>query len=242
MNNSIIDIEKLGYSFHPNSEMIFKEVNLKVYQQDIIALLGDNGSGKTTLLKCISGIIHPKVGQIRFNGKSLSNWQRQDLAKRMAFVPSRINYSALLRVHEFVAFGRYPFTNWLGKLTDGDKEIVSFALTQCAVSELTDKKMSELSDGERQKVAIARAIAQSTDTLVLDEPTTHLDIKNVKAIFNLLKSFTSKENKTVLFSTHQVEQALKIANKLWLFNENEILQCSPKEFENSEKLQAIIFG
>ena len=175
-------------------------------------------------------------------GKLLNNWHQKDLAKQLAYVSTQINYSPLLRVWEFIAFGRYPFTNWLGRLSQEDKRIIEVAMEESSISYLSNKNMVEISDGERQKVAISRAIVQGTKLLILDEPTTHLDIKNSRAIFNLIQSQSIREKKTIIFSSHQVEQALDIANKIWLFNASEVIECNPEEFKKSSVLKKILYG
>jgi len=242
LKDLLVDIKGISHSFSNEDKLTLQNINLKVYTGDVIVLLGDNGSGKTTLLKCLAGSIYPKSGEISYQDKPLKDWHQKDLAKQLALVSTQINYSPLLKVWEFIAFGRYPFTNWLGTLNQEDKNIIDTAMELSFIKHLSNKGMAEISDGERQKVTICRAIVQETKLLVLDEPTTHLDIKNSRAIFKLIQEQNTQQKKTIIFSSHQVEQALDIANKIWLFNNNEVIECSPEELDNSQEYKNILYG
>jgi len=219
---------------------VLNNINLQVHEGEIVVLLGENGAGKSSLLKCIAGLITPSSGEIYLQDKSLKLWEKRLLARQMSWVDTQVSFSEYISVEEFIAYGRYPFTNWLGKLQKDDIQLISEAIEDCNLSELKSKSMARLSDGEKQKVFIARALAQKTKLLLLDEPTTHLDVKNTAAIFSLLKKQSKHEGKTIIFSSHKFENALHIADKIWLFDGMGIVSTTPNEFKKSTSLQRLL--
>lgn len=239
---NIIEIEELKISYSKKRIAVMERVNLQFDSAKVYALLGENGIGKSTLLKAIAGILPFQNGSIKIEGKSLEQWSRSELAKTVAVVlTDSINHS-MLSVFDFVAYGRYPFTNWLGKLRNEDIQVIEESIAQCNAEELKYKRLSNLSDGERQKVMIARALAQQTPIIILDEPTTHLDIRNTRAIFKLLKNLAVEQNKTILFSTHQLDSAISIADALVIHTKDQVLMSTPEEYNQNKDLQFILTG
>jgi iron complex transport system ATP-binding protein len=242
LTDTLLHINKLSITYAGKQTSVLEEVNLKVREGEVIVLLGENGVGKSSLLKTIAGYLAVTSGNINLLGKDIKEWNRKELALQLAFVPTHIPYASMLNIEEFVSFGRYPFTNWLGQLNEVDKKVVKAAIQDCGLEELKHAHMDAISDGERQKAAIARALAQEPRLLILDEPTTHLDAKNTTAVLRLLKEQSREKLKTILFSSHQVERALSIADTIWLFHEKSVRSVSPQEFEASKEMQEIIFG
>jgi iron complex transport system ATP-binding protein len=232
----------LSFHYRKGSNAVFEHVNLEVKSGETIVLLGENGIGKTSLLKLLAGLVKPTSGLISLKNKSIADWNQQKLAVELALVLTHANLMGMLRVDEFIAFGRFPYTNWIGKLKDSDKSIIEQCIVDCELTHLRNKSIHELSDGELQKVFMARALAQQTNILILDEPTTHLDVKNTTTQLKLLKQLSEKEGKTILFSSHQFDLALQIATKVWLFDGNTVHQITPAEFYDDCKYQEILLG
>lgn len=230
--NKALNISNVSIGFE--QKVVQEGISLEVGKGKVMALLGENGSGKSTLIKTLSGVLPLIAGQISVNGYDLSAISAAERSKQMAFVfTNRINIG-LLKVEEFIAFGRYPYNNWMAKLQDQDLEKVNEAITFCGLDDFRSKMLSNLSDGEKQKVMIARAIAQDTPVLVLDEPTTHLDFKNSKQIFNLIQSL-GKGGKTILFSSHQLEAAAEIADHFLLLKKGAHLFCDQSNYARGER-------
>jgi iron complex transport system ATP-binding protein len=152
------------------------------------------------------------------------------------------NISGMLGVEEFVAFGRYPFTNWLGKLTERDQNAVEQSIERCGLQHLRKKRIDQLSDGEKQKVFLARALAQSCDCLILDEPTTHLDVKNTVTQLKLIQSLSKKEGKSIVFSSHQFDLALQVADKVCLIEGQQAHLIKPQDFYDDCRYQEMLLG
>ena len=238
----MLSIQELSLRYSSEKNPVLERLSLDVMEGEIVVLLGENGAGKSTLLKAIAGINSPYQGDIQWNGRSLLNKSRRERASQIAFVPTHVHYNDLLKVEEFIGFGRYPFTNWLGRLTKEDHRIVQEVIEECDIEHLADKNMHDLSDGERQKVAIARALAQKTDLIILDEPTTHLDIKNTASVLRMLKDQSSNKGKTVLFASHQIERSIAIADKIWLVDGKSVIETAPEVFKKSVEMQKILYG
>jgi iron complex transport system ATP-binding protein len=194
------------------------------------------------LLKALAGILPYQNGEIIINKKSIKDFSGSEIAKTIAIVLTDSIKHGMLSVFDFVAYGRYPFTNWLGKLKQEDIRVIENSISCCKANHLKHKMLSDLSDGERQKVMIARAIAQETPIIILDEPTTHLDIKNSKTIFSLLRQLAKMQDKVILFSTHQLDLSLKIADELVIHTNTNINQLDPQEYLKDYKLRVLIEG
>lgn len=236
----LLKTQNLSISHSPKLNLL-NALNLNIEEGEVVVIIGENGVGKSTLIKTLSGLLDYHKGSIKLENKELKEWHGLDLAQNLAYVASNENVSGMLTVSEFVAFGRYPFSNWLMKLSEKDKTLISESLSACGITYLCNKKIDEISDGEKQKVFLAKALAQNTKILIFDEPTSHLDIKSSRAVLKLINTLKSK-GKSIVFSSHQVEKALAIADKIWLVDCGRVIQVSPKEFENSVELKRIVFG
>lgn len=240
MSPTILHINKVNVSYSKKVN-IFKNVSLQMQSNEIIALIGENGAGKSTLLKGICGLLDVTSGEIELFGKKLKNWNRANLAQKMAYVSSGENVRSLISVERFIGFGRYPYSGWINKATNEDSKFIENALDVCKIQYLRNKTMAQLSDGERQKVYLARAVAQNAELIILDEPTTHLDIKSSNSMFQLIKS-QKESGRSVLFSSHQIDKALSIADKVWVVDCGSVIETTPEDFYKNERLKLLIFG
>lgn len=168
------------------------------------ALVGRNGSGKSTFLKTISGQLPPFSGSVSINGHFVNVLNQQQKSELLSFVPSRIPETSFMRVIDFVALGRTPYLNAIGRLTQHDRMITEKSLHQLGMDGYSNRYLHELSDGEKQLCAIARAVCQDTPVIILDEPTSFLDFKNRSMVIDLLKDIAATTQKCILFSTHEI--------------------------------------
>tara|TARA_R110000868_G_scaffold66877_3_gene198854 strand:+ start:24465 stop:25151 length:687 start_codon:yes stop_codon:yes gene_type:complete len=196
---------------------------------EVAAIVGINGIGKSTLLRTL-GNVQPKLsGNITLNTIPLEQHSVQELALEISVVLTEPIASKNLTVLELISLGRQPYTNWIGTLTEEDKEKISLAMDMLQISELKSKKCYELSDGQLQRVMIARALAQDTQLILLDEPTTHLDLYHKVQILKLLKYIAHKTNKTILFTTHEIEIAIQLCDKMLILEGQQSIFGSPCE-------------
>ena len=216
----------IGYT-KPQLELA-KDINLSFENSGLTGIIGINGSGKSTLIRTLGKLISPIRGEIFFNGEDISTISSSTFPKMLSMVLSKEFISQNIRVEDFVALGRYPYTNWLGKNTVQDKKNILKALHQVDVKELKDRKCSTLSDGQLQRVLIARAIAQDTSIILLDEPTSHLDLYHKVQILRLLKNISKNTQKTILFSTHDINLAIQICDELLVINHNRMTKDKPE--------------
>ena len=208
---------------------VLENINLDGKQGEIIALVGANGRGKSTLLKTFSRLLQPLSGEILFYGKLLQDIQNKELAMKVSFTKAVGGELTNMSVFELVAMGRIPYTNWIGSLTENDKLIILEALYDVGLEGFDQRRMIELSDGEKQKVLIARSLVQDTELILLDEPTAFLDLSNKYEIVFLLKKIAKEKNKCIIFSTHDLHIATKHADKMWLIYQKTILQAAPED-------------
>lgn len=215
INQPILHTENLaiGYGNHA----VLEKLNLHVENRSLNCLIGPNGVGKSTLLRTLSGLQRPVGGHIYLSNQNLKGMNQNQIAKQLAVVLTD-KIGGNLTVYELIAMGRYPYTNWTNKLSDKDEQAIEEAISATHIQYLKHEKIFELSDGQLQKVMIARALAQDSPLIILDEPTAHLDIANTIDIMQLLKELVQKHAKSILLSTHSLELALELADSLWLAN------------------------
>lgn len=219
----------IGYSKKDANHIVYKNINLKVSKGSFVALLGKNGIGKSTLLRTLSGVQKPLNGSVFLNDKDVSSTSNSELATQISMVLTERLPENQLTVFELVALGRQPYTNWVDKLSNDDIQKISWALETTETKSLQSKRFYELSDGQLQRVLIARALAQDTDLILLDEPTAHLDMHHTIKIFTLLKSLAEKTNKTILISSHEINLSIQLADQLILMTDDKIYAGSTKE-------------
>jgi len=218
----------IGYSTKKEQTVVSSKIDIELHHGELIGLVGANGIGKSTLLRTLTKVQKPLSGDVIINDTSLKKFNPNDLAKALSLVLTEQVTSKNLSVFELVALGRQPYTNWVGKLSDSDLTIVNLALQQTNIEELKLKKCFELSDGQLQKVMIARALAQDTDLIILDEPTTHLDMYHKAYVLKLLQKLVKDTNKTILFSSHEIDLAIQLCDKLIVMTEDNIGIDSPR--------------
>ncbi|MBF7090380.1 ABC transporter ATP-binding protein [Flavobacterium sp. ALJ2] len=217
----------IGYKTNKTSVTIAQNLNLNLEPGKLIALIGANGIGKSTLLRTITGIQHPLSGTVLLNDKNIFEYKSLDLAQNLSIVLTEKLPPSNLSVFELVALGRQPYTNWIGTLTNYDITKVNEALELTQISHLAHKKHYEISDGQLQKVLIARALAQDTPLIILDEPTTHLDLLHKVALFKLLKKLTHETGKCILFSTHDIDLAIQLSDEMIIMTPEAFIQDEP---------------
>ncbi|WP_269237297.1 ABC transporter ATP-binding protein [Flavobacterium flavigenum] len=228
-NNTILSTSNLsiGYKSSKGTVTIAQDLNLTLDSGKLIALIGANGIGKSTLLRTITGIQFPLAGSVFLNDKNINTYKPLDLAQNLSLVLTEKLPPSNLSVFELVALGRQPYTNWVGTLTPEDIVKVNEALALTQIEHLASKRHFEISDGQLQKVLIARALAQDTPLIVLDEPTTHLDLLHKVSLFKLLKKLTQETQKCILFSTHDIDLAIQLSDEMIMMTPETVIQDEP---------------
>lgn len=241
MSNQLLRTDSLsiGYSNGKIIAPIAVDVDIRLHASDLVALIGANGIGKSTLLRTISGIQKPLSGKVFVDDSDLSRITNAQLAQKIALVLTEKLPPSNLTVREIVALGRQPYTNWLGTLTPADISTVSAALEVCEITHLADQKYYQLSDGQLQKVMIARALAQDTPLIILDEPTTHLDLQHKASLFKMLKKLVKETNKCILFSTHEIDMAIQMSDTIIVMSDKKVIQDRPKNLIENNIFDAI---
>ena len=217
----------IGYKTKKTESVIASNINFELKKGQLIGLVGANGIGKSTLLRTLIKVQPALSGLIILKDKELELTTGIELAKQLSIVLTEPISSKNLSVYELVALGRHPYTNWIGNLTKDDVTIINNALLLVNISDLKDKKCHELSDGQLQKVMIARALAQDTDIIVLDEPTTHLDMYHKAYILKLLQKLTKETGKTILFSSHEIDLAIQLCNTMIVMKKDQVICDQP---------------
>ncbi len=198
---------------------VLSGVNVTLRKGELVCLIGPNGTGKSTLLRTLAGVHPPLAGQVFLQGKDLGGMGPPEVAKSVSIVLTERVGGAGLTVYDIVAMGRYPYTDRWGLLSDMDREFVEKALERVGMGALAHRQLHEVSDGERQKAMIAKALAQDTPFMFLDEPTAHLDLPNRVALLALLRKLSADTGKSILVATHELDLALQVADSLWLIGE-----------------------
>lgn len=199
---------------------VLKNLQLEVRRGQVVCILGPNGSGKSTLLRTLSGIQPALSGWVEVGGKRVDVKQHRSIAHLLSVVlTDRVDVKNLT-VFELVSMGRYPYTDWLGRLNTSDKERVTLALEQVKLKDFADRHVQELSDGELQRTMIAKALVQDTPLILLDEPTAHLDLPNRIETMQLLRKLAKETDKAILLSTHDLDLALQTSDLLWLIRKS----------------------
>lgn len=208
---------------------ILKNINFSAAPGEMVALIGSNGIGKSTLLRTLAGFQPWFSGNIQISGRNLKEVTAKELATIMSFVSTENIRVPNLSVFDLVAYGRFPYTNWIGMLSDEDIAKVNEAIKKVGLKGFNNRPVAQISDGERQRAMIARALAQDTPVIVLDEPTAYLDVSNKYEIFHLLQVLASEKQKTIVLSTHDLNIALREVDKLWIATDKETNQGAPED-------------
>jgi iron complex transport system ATP-binding protein len=223
----------IGYG---DDKIIFPDISFVAGEGEMIALLGVNGIGKSTLLRTISGLQKSVSGNILIGEKLLENMTVQERARHISIVLTERIFVDNISVREFISLGRMPYTNWLGKLSTEDTAELEKVIAIMKIEKLEHKLFNQISDGEKQKVLIARALCQQTPVIILDEPTAFLDFRNKNEILELLAAIARDMKKTVILSTHDIEAVLEHCSKCWLMTEEKQFIEMPKQENFKEEV------
>lgn len=212
--NPIVEVHNLSFAYNEN--IVLKNLSFDVEEGEFLAIAGSNGAGKTTLLNLLCGVLRPTAGQIKIDSTKLNSYSTKELARRLAVVRQEFVPAFDFTVNEVVSMARTPHLGTLGFESSTDKDIVSEALETTETKHLAARPLGQISGGERQRVFIARALAQSTPVIILDEPTSFLDIKHQVAIYDLLKQSQLEKGKTIIAVTHDINMAMQYCKKTLL--------------------------
>ncbi|MBO7263742.1 MAG: ABC transporter ATP-binding protein [Alistipes sp.] len=233
----MIEIRNITLAF--DSNRLITDASARFARGNMVALLGRNGTGKSTLLRAMAGLGKVAEGDIIVDGKNLATLSATERAEHIAFVNTeRVDVDALT-VRELVGIGRSPYTNWIGRLTKEDSAIVEHAMEVTGVMKFAERKVNTLSDGEAQRAMIARALAQDTPIILLDEPTSFLDLPNRYELCRLLSDLAHKENKCVIFSTHELDIALSLADSIALVDTPRLVHLPTAEMITSGNIERL---
>lgn len=217
-NNAILTARELAVGYRNGSQTttLLSGLNLNLEKGKLVALLGQNGAGKSTLLRALTCDERPLAGSIEVNGRDLLEMSQKDRSRIIGLVSTERIQAGALTVTELVGLGRQPHTGFLGRLDDEDRAIIQQSMADAGIISKAKDYMASLSDGERQKAMIARALAQQTPIIILDEPTAFLDVASRIETMRLLQTLAHDRGKAVLLSSHDISQSLMLADELWL--------------------------
>ncbi len=234
MNNlsTILQVENLSLGYRDSSgekRTVYQPLSLTANDAELIALIGRNGVGKSTLLRSIAGLQKPLGGNIQLLNKPLPSYSRKELATLVSFVASEPVRVSNMKIFDLVSLGRFPYSNWLGGLSNDDKRRVLEAIDMVGLSGFAWRNIDQLSDGERQRAMIARSLAQDTQLIIFDEPTAFIDLPSKYEVMMLLRNLTHERNKTIIFSTHDLTSARRLSDKCWLMSSTGLVSGAPED-------------
>jgi iron complex transport system ATP-binding protein len=250
----------IGYRQGKKAAAVLQDLHLRAEQGELVALIGPNGCGKSTLLRTLAGLQQPLDGsiliqtdvsspeQVSEKKDFLPEQELKDLslnarAQKISLVLTDTVHLGYITVKQLVSMGRHPYTTFSGKLTDSDAGLIDASLAAVHLMPFANRLVSELSDGERQRVMIAKALAQDTPIILLDEPTSFLDLPNRVEIMLLLKKLATDLHKTILMSTHEIDLAIRLAHRIWLMKPREsVLTGTPRELTMDGSIQSVFHG
>ena len=240
--NASIELQNLsiGYRAKGNEKRVANDISATIHSGELTCLLGRNGIGKSTLLRTLSAFLPPLSGQILIGGNPIDALSDKELSRRIGVVLTEKPDLRNMTVRELVALGRSPYTGFWGGLTKDDEVVVSEALLQVGIEPLEKRLVHTLSDGERQKVMIAKALAQQTPVIYLDEPTAFLDFPSKVDTMQLLGRLAHEQCKTIFLSSHDVELALQLADRIWLMLPDRITIGTPRQLADDGTLSLFI--
>ncbi len=219
----ILDVSNVKFAY--NGKEVLNEITFHLVRGEMIAVIGINGSGKTTLLKCLSGILTPTSGSVRFDGADTIRMDRQQRARRIGYVPQRY-VEADITVYDAVLLGRRPHMRW--SVTDRDLQVAEDVIRSLHLESLALRPLSNLSGGELQKVIIGRALAQEPELLLLDEPTSNLDLKNQIEVMNMLNVISRERRLSTIVAMHDINTALRFADRLLMLKDGHVHSLIPR--------------
>ncbi|MGI9546567.1 MAG: ABC transporter ATP-binding protein [Flavobacteriaceae bacterium] len=232
------DLE-VGYMSHKGKISVSKDISFRISEGEMAAIVGVNGIGKSTLLRTLGRVQSKLAGSITVNEIAIENYKSKDWAMELSVVLTDPLVSKNLTVQQLISLGRHPYTNWIGTLSGKDANKIQEAIKLVGLSKLSNKKCYELSDGQLQKVMIARALAQDTQIILLDEPTTHLDLYHKVQILKILQSIAHHTGKIVLYTTHEIDLAIQLCDKIMILEKRENFFGAPQELIKSERFSKL---
>ena len=215
----------IGYK----DKAILPSINVSLNEGNLIALIGPNGAGKSTLFKTLTAHIKPISGSIELFGKELSEYSSKEKAMLIGLVLTERPDDMFLKVYDVVASGRCPYTNFFGKIEKEDENIIQESLEIVGINHLKSRYFNTLSDGEKQKVMIAKTLAQNTPIIFMDEPTAFIDYPSKIELFSLMEMLTKERNKTIIFSSHDLELLLRYTDDIWMISKGKELVSAKKD-------------
>ncbi|WP_346870438.1 ABC transporter ATP-binding protein [Clostridium sp. UBA5119] len=231
-------IETKNLDIAYDDTLIVKELNMQIPEGKITSIIGANGCGKSTILKAVGRILKPKKGVVHLSGQDISKLPTKEIAKKMAILPQTPTAPSGLTVGELVAYGRFPHQKGFGNLTEEDKRIVKWALTATKLSEFERREVDALSGGQRQRVWIAMALAQQTDLILLDEPTTYLDLAHQLEVLKLLYELNRNQKCTIVMVLHDLNLAARFSDYIIAIQKGDIIKHgAPEEVMTPEVLR-----
>lgn len=222
-------IELRHFTIGYGDRRLLDDVSATFPKGQLTALIGRNGTGKSTILRALAGLSRRYGGEVLLTGRDARSMHASELAQTVAFVTTERTRIANLRCQDIVAMGRAPYTNWIGRLQEADKEIVMQSLASVGMSAYALRTMDKMSDGECQRIMIARALAQDTPVILLDEPTSFLDMPNRYELVALLGRLAHDEGKCILFSTHELDVALRMCDSIALIDNGALRHLPPRQ-------------
>ena len=238
VNNRSLNITDLVFAY--DGHRVLEGVSLQLTPGQVLGLIGPNGAGKSTLIKLAAGLLCPTGGSVLLFGRPPMEWRQRDLARALAVVPQGAHLPPSFTVWESALLGRTPYLGFLGMARERDQRVTRQALEWVGMAHLVDRRVGELSGGERQRVVLARALAQEPHCLLLDEPTTHLDIHHQVAILSLVRGLAARDEIAVLAVWHDLNLAATFADRLVMLVDGRVaLQGTPAEVLRHEHLAAI---
>lgn len=222
---------------------VVEHINVDLMAGELVCLIGPNGAGKSTLMRTLAGMQSPLTGTVHLMGDDLKSLKPNELARRLSIVLTERVDVGVLSAYTLVALGRYPYTGWMGDLRPEDELVVQQAITAVGATDLANRNVGELSDGERQKIMIARALAQEPVVMLLDEPTAYLDLPRRAELMAMLRRLARETGRAILLSTHDLDLALRNADRIWLLPKGGHLQAgAPEDLVLSGAFEAAFKG
>ena len=216
----MLNVESISAAY--DGRTVLKNVSFRLEPGQILGLIGPNGAGKSTIARALSGIVPLQSGRISIDGQDLTHLSAQERACRMAFVPQAVQMPPAFSAWETVLLGRTPHLNWLGQVSEADEEIARQAMARTRTTELADRRVGELSGGEQQRLLLARALAQATPILIMDEPTAHLDLQYQISLLDQVQSLARREHLAVLIALHDLNLVSRYTDRVILLIEGQI--------------------
>lgn len=232
MGECVLNID--GLVFGHKFPLVKEPVALSACAGDFICLVGRNGTGKTTMLNTLIGVKKPLSGQISICGVPLGKISAREKSHFISFVPSKVEAVLNMRIRDLIAVGRSPYTNIFDRRTKADNAIIDEFIQKFGLSDIANSMITEISDGERQKAMICRALVQQTPVILLDEPTAFLDYFAKRRLLSDLKNIASAENRCIIFSCHDLEVATKFCSHIWLLDYGLLVQMTVDDFLNGD--------